>query len=65
MIGRHSLTVTHRPRGQIRLGRLYDDGYRDEASNRPFDAAGLTTIHFWANAGRLVVNGELKAEELA
>jgi len=59
------MTVTHRHRGQIRLGRLYDDGYRDETSNRPFDAAGLTSDSLMANAGHLVVAGEIRAEEFA
>ena len=44
------MTVTHRHRGELRLGRLYPEGYRDETSSRPFDA-GLITESLMANAG--------------
>jgi len=57
--------VTHRVPGCIRQGRLYADGYRDETSCRPPLTVGLTSDSLMANAGRLVVNGELKAEEFA
>jgi hypothetical protein len=58
------IKVIHRSRGELRLGRLYADGYRDETSTRPTDVAGLTTSHLWANVGHLVIGGELKPDEL-
>jgi hypothetical protein len=57
----NQMKVTHRARGELRAGRLYDWGYPSSA--RPSDS-GLTTSHLWPNAGRLVIGGELKPDEL-
>jgi len=57
-----NMIVTHREPGCIRLGRHYSDvGYVDEATCRPFDAVRS----LMANAGFLVVAGELRVGEFA
>jgi len=54
--------VIHRRYGELRPGRLYADGYHDEASTHSFAAASDSLIVFVTHP--MITHGEIRSGEL-